>query len=82
MESGAREYIDSSRAVDITQVDMKQSIQHKSKEAKKFAKVKHQYVNFEDTGCHSIYISLVSKMAIHDINTIFKISGEKIPGYR
>jgi hypothetical protein len=81
MESGAREYIDSSRAVDITQVDMKQSIQHKSKEAKKFAKVKHQYVNFEDTGCHSI-ISLVSKMAIHDINTIFKISGEKIPGYR
>jgi len=41
MESGAREYIDSSRAVDITQTDMKQTIQNKSKEAKKFAKVKH-----------------------------------------
>ena len=40
MESGAREYIDSSRAVDTTQTDMKQIIGNKSKEAKKFAKVK------------------------------------------
>ena len=42
MNSGAREYIDSSRAVDITQMDMKQAVQHKSKEAKKFAKVVHK----------------------------------------
>ena len=41
MESGAREYIDSSRAVDVTQTDMKQTIQNKSKEMKKFAKVKN-----------------------------------------
>ena len=32
-------YVDSSRAVDISQSDMKKSMQQKSKEAKKFAKV-------------------------------------------
>ena len=40
MQVTAKEmYVDSSRAVDITQSDMKKSIQQKSKEAKKFAKV-------------------------------------------
>ena len=38
-ESGKGMYVDSSRGVDITQTDMKKSMQQKSKEAKKFAKV-------------------------------------------
>ena len=40
-------YVDSSRAVDITQSDMKKSIQLKSKEAKKFAKVSNNCQSYK-----------------------------------
>ena len=40
MEGRVGDVIDTSRQLDTTTMDMKQSFQHKTKEAKKFAKVK------------------------------------------
>ena len=42
MEGDAGGYIDSSRAMDTTQTDMKQSFKSKNQDAKKFAKVRNK----------------------------------------
>ena len=74
MEGDAGGYIDSSRAMDTTQTDMKQSFKSKNQDAKKFAKVKNKHnLHYKD------YI-IVYKITIEFKTNIF-VSGETVLRY-